>query len=77
MAIEITTVTAYFSLVMLIAGFLSGYVVKDSILEDEREDKQRIIEAYNKLYLERLKESAHGPVQDDGNENCERTRERD
>ncbi len=58
MAIEITTVTAYFSLVMLIAGFLSGYVVKDSILENEREEKQRIIEAYNKLYLERLKEKA-------------------
>jgi hypothetical protein len=60
MAIEITTVTAYFSLVMLIAGFLSGYAVKDSILENERDEKQRIIEAYNKLYLERLKEKADG-----------------
>jgi len=60
MAIEITTVTAYFSLVMLIAGFLSGYVVKDSILEEEREEKQRIIEAYNELYIERLKEKANG-----------------
>jgi hypothetical protein len=68
MAIEITTVTAYFSLVMLIAGFLSGYVVKDSILEDEREDKQRIIEAYNRLYLERLKEMSDGPVQNDSDE---------
>jgi len=60
MAIEITTVTAYFSLVMLIAGFLSGYVVKDSMLEEEREEKQRIIDSYNKLYIERLKEKADG-----------------
>ena len=66
MAIEITTVTAYFSLVMLIAGFLSGYVVKDSMLEDEREEKQRIIEAYNELYLERLKEKADALRTDKG-----------
>jgi hypothetical protein len=29
-------------------------------LENERDEKQRIIEAYNKLYLERLKEKADG-----------------
>lgn len=48
----------YFFILGIVSGFFAGYTVKDLALEEEREKRQRIVEAYNKLYLEGLRGKA-------------------